>query len=53
MGRVEALAMADENNRTESKRKSRERPPPRRPSYESIAENLEKWVNSSGLQKPT
>ncbi len=45
--------MTDENDRIEPQRKSRERPPPRRSSYERIAENIEKWVNSSGLQKPT
>jgi len=34
--------------------KSKERPPPpRRPSYQRVVENIEKWVNSSGLQKPT
>lgn len=45
--------MADENDRIESKRKPWERLPPRRSSYERIAENIEKWVNSSGLRKPT
>jgi hypothetical protein len=25
---------------------------PRRPSYEKVAENLDKWANSPGLQKP-
>jgi hypothetical protein len=33
--------------------KPRERPLPRRPSYERVLENIEKWANSSGLQKPT
>lgn len=28
-------------------------PLPRRRSYEKVVENIEKWVNSSGLQKPT
>jgi hypothetical protein len=28
-------------------------PLPRRPSYEKLLENIEKWANSSGLQKPT
>ena len=28
-------------------------PLPRRPSYQRVVENIEKWVNSSGLQKPT
>jgi hypothetical protein len=44
--------MTDQTGKLESKRKSRERPPPR-PSYEKVAENIEKWANSSGLQKPT
>jgi hypothetical protein len=29
-----------------------EPPQPRRPSYENVAENIDKWANSSGLQKP-
>jgi len=33
--------------------KSKGRPPPRRPSYQRVVENIEKWANSSGLQKPT
>jgi len=32
---------------------SKERPLPRRPSYQRVVENIEKWANSSGLQKPT
>jgi hypothetical protein len=28
-------------------------PPPRRPSYDRVIENIEKWASSSGLQKPT
>lgn len=47
--------MTDRNDpidRIEPERKSRERPT-RRPSYERVAENIEKWVNSSGLQKPS
>jgi hypothetical protein len=27
--------------------------PRRRPSYDRVIENIDKWVNSSGLQKPT
>jgi hypothetical protein len=27
--------------------------PTRRPSYDRVIENIDKWVNSSGLQKPT
>jgi hypothetical protein len=28
-------------------------PLPRRRSYEKVVEDIEKWINSSGLQKPT
>jgi len=31
---------------------SRETPLPRRPSYEKVVEDIDKWANSSGLQKP-
>jgi hypothetical protein len=27
-------------------------PKPRRPSYDNVARNIEKWANSVGLQKP-
>jgi hypothetical protein len=27
-------------------------PKPRRPSYDNVARNIEKWANSAGLQKP-
>lgn len=53
MGRVEALAMPDNEDRIDPARKSREPPPPRRPSYERVAANIEKWAYSSGLQKPS
>jgi hypothetical protein len=26
--------------------------PPRRPSHERVIENLDKWINSPGLQPP-
>ncbi|HXI04874.1 MAG TPA: hypothetical protein VNJ49_00860 [Bradyrhizobium sp.] len=45
--------MTENSNRTKPIRKSGEQPPPRRPSLERVAENLDKWANSSGLQKPT
>jgi hypothetical protein len=32
---------------------ARGQPLPRRRSYDKVVENIEKWVNSSGLQKPT
>jgi hypothetical protein len=43
--------MSDKLEKVESSR--REQPSPsRRPSYEKVAENIDKWANSSGLQKP-
>jgi hypothetical protein len=50
-----ALAMTDNADRIElpGKPKDRPLPLPRRPSYQRVVENIEKWVNSSGLQKPT
>jgi hypothetical protein len=44
--------MTDRSEKPETERKPREPPPPRA-SYEKVAENIEKWINSSGLQKPT
>jgi hypothetical protein len=32
--------------------KANEHPPPRRPSYQRVVENIEKWATSSGLQRP-
>jgi hypothetical protein len=52
-GAREALAMTDKLEKIELPAKSKERPPPRRPSYQRVVENIEKWANSSGLQKPT
>jgi hypothetical protein len=43
--------MSDKPEKAEQPR--REIPLPRRPSYEKVAENLDKWANSSGLQRPT
>jgi hypothetical protein len=47
--------MTDKADKTELPAKPRERPLPlpRRPSYQRVVENIEKWANSSGLQKPT
>jgi hypothetical protein len=45
--------MTDKLEKIELPAKSKERPPPRRPSYQRVVENIEKWANSSGLQKPT
>jgi hypothetical protein len=46
-------AVSDKTHETETPAKPKEQPPPRRPSYERVIENIEKWANSSGLQKPT
>jgi hypothetical protein len=53
MGRERTLAMTDKANKIELPAKPTDRPQPRRPSYERVVENIEKWANSSGLQKPT
>jgi hypothetical protein len=42
--------MSDKLEKAEAPRG--EPPLPRRPSYEKVAENIDKWANSSGLQKP-
>ena len=39
--------------KTEVVGQAKGQPLPRRRSYEKVVENIEKWVNSSGLQKPT
>ncbi len=43
--------MPDKPEKAEAPR--REPPLPRRPSYEKVAENLDRWANSPELQKPT
>jgi len=45
--------MTDRTEKVDTPRKPKEPPLPQRPSYEKVIENIEKWVNSSGLQKPT
>lgn len=45
--------MSDKAEKIGLPAKPRERPLPRRPSYERVVENIEKWANSLGLQKPT
>jgi len=37
---------------TQLPRKPKEPEPPVRPSHEKVAENLDKWANSPGLQPP-
>lgn len=49
----EALAMTDKADKIELPAKPRDWPPLRRPGYERVTENIEKWANSSGLRKPT
>jgi len=46
------LAMTDKADKTDTPRKATQRPP-RRPSYEKVVENIDRWISSSGLQKPT
>ena len=51
MGREGALAMTDDTQKIEIPRIPKD-PRPRRPSYDNVARNIEKWANSIGLQKP-
>jgi hypothetical protein len=44
--------MADTTDKIKVSRKPEELPLPRRPSYDRVAETIEKWANSPGLQKP-
>jgi hypothetical protein len=44
--------MTDRTEKTDAPLKPKPRPT-RRPSYDRVIENIDKWVNSSGLQKPT
>ena len=44
--------MTDKAEKAETPRNTRDRPP-RRPSYEKVVENIDRWINSAGLQKPT
>jgi hypothetical protein len=37
---------------TKLPRKPREPKPPARPGYDTVAENIDKWANSPGLQPP-
>jgi hypothetical protein len=42
--------MLDKPEKAEEPRK--ELPLPRRPSYEKVIQDIDKWANSSGLQRP-
>lgn len=44
--------MTDKAEKPETLRIPRQRPP-KPPNYEKEAENIERWINSSGLQRPT
>ena len=44
--------MTDRTEKTDAPPKPKAQSP-RRPSYDRVIENIDKWVNSSGLQKPT
>ena len=44
--------MTDRTEKTETPPKPKARPS-RRPSYDRVIENIDKWINSSGLQKPS
>ncbi len=44
--------MTDKIDKSEIPRKAMQPTLPRRPSYEKVVEDIEKWANSSGLQKP-
>jgi len=43
----------DKTGKTGEPWQAKEPPLPRRPSYEQLLENIEKWANSRGLQRPT
>jgi hypothetical protein len=51
MGRKEC-AMTEKTEKIEHPRKGKELPLPQRPSYERALENIDRWANSPGLQKP-
>ena len=44
--------MTDKTDKIEMALKTKALPLPRRPSYERTVEDIEKWANCSGLQKP-
>jgi hypothetical protein len=45
--------MTDKTEKTELPRKGMQPSLPRRPSYEKAVQEIEKWANSSGLQRPS
>jgi hypothetical protein len=44
--------MSDKTDNVEVSRKAMQPSLPRRPSYEKVVQDIEKWANSSGLQRP-
>lgn len=44
--------MTDKTEKTEVPRRPMQPSLPKRPSFEKVAENIDKWANSGGLQKP-
>jgi hypothetical protein len=44
--------MTDQAEKTAKSSKTKERLP-RRTSDEKVVENIDRWINSNGLQKPT
>jgi hypothetical protein len=44
--------MTDKTDKVEVSRKSLQPSLPKRPSYDKVVEEIDKWANSLGLQKP-
>ena len=44
--------MTDKTEKYELPRKAIKPSLPRRPSYEKVVQDIEKWANSTGLQRP-
>jgi hypothetical protein len=45
--------MTDKPEKTEAPRRTMQQSLPKRPSYEKLIEDVEKWTSSPGLQRPT
>jgi hypothetical protein len=45
--------MIDKSEKMEVARRTMQPSLPRRPSYEKVVEEIDKWANSTGLQRPT
>jgi hypothetical protein len=44
--------MTDKTEKTEAPRRAMQPSLPSRPSYDKVVEDIDKWTNSSGLQRP-